>query len=92
VRSSRAFSDWPAIRTQRAVPLEYKGVQLECAYRLDLVVEDLLIVEIKCVDRLLPIHSAQLLTYLRLTKLQTGLLINFREAALKNGLRRLTLS
>src|SRR3977135_2385265 len=52
---------------QRAVPLEYKGMKVECAYRLDLVVQDAIIVEIKCVDRLLPIHQAQLLTYLRLT-------------------------
>jgi GxxExxY protein len=77
---------------QRPVPLEYKGMKLECGYRLDLVVEDALIVEIKCVDRLLPIHRAQLLTYLRLTNLRTGLLVNFRETVLKNGLRRMSLS
>ena len=77
---------------QSLVPLAYKGVQLECAYRLDLVVEGTLIVEIKCVDRLLPIHEAQLLTYMRLRRIRTGLLINFREAAIKNGLRRLSLS
>jgi GxxExxY protein len=77
---------------QQSVPLEYKGMMLECGYRLDLVVENILIVEIKSVDKLLPIHQAQLLTYLRLTNLQTGLLVNFRETVLKNGLRRLTLS
>ena len=77
---------------QRPVPLEYKGTRLECGYRLDLVVEDALVVEIKCVDRLLPIHSAQVITYLRLTKLQTALLLNFHETVLKNGLRRLVLS
>ncbi len=77
---------------QRAVPLEYKGTRLDCGYRLDLVVEDVLIVEIKCVDGLMPIHEAQLLTYLRLTALPTGLLVNFRESVLRNGLRRLTLS
>jgi GxxExxY protein len=77
---------------QSAIPLEYKGMKLDCAYRLDLLVESAMIIEIKCVDRLLPVHEAQLLTYLRLKKLRTGLLINFREAALKNGLRRLTLS
>jgi GxxExxY protein len=77
---------------QRPVPLEYKGTKLNCGYRLDLVVEDALIVEIKCVDGLLPIHKAQLLTYLRLTKLRAGLLVNFRETVLKNGLRRLILS
>ncbi|WP_394848066.1 GxxExxY protein [Pendulispora brunnea] len=75
---------------QRPLPLEYKGVKLECGYRLDLVVEESLIVELKCVERLLPIHEAQLLTYLRLSGLRTGLLVNFREAVLKDGLRRLT--
>jgi GxxExxY protein len=77
---------------QRPVPLDYKGTKLECGYRLDLVALDALIVEIKCIDRLMRIHEAQLLTYLRLTTLQTGLLVNFRESVLKNGLRRLTLS
>jgi GxxExxY protein len=77
---------------QRPLPLEYKGAKLECGYRIDLVVEGILIVEIKCVDRLMRIHEAQLLTYLKLTHLRTGLLVNFRESALKNGLRRLTLS
>ena len=77
---------------QRPVPLDYKGTKLECGYRLDLVVEGVLIVEIKCVDRLMTIHEAQLLTYLRLTTLRTGILVNFRESALKNGLRRLTIS
>ena len=55
---------------QRPVPLRYKGIELECGYRLDLLVEGALVVEIKCADRLLPIHKAQLLTYLRLTELQ----------------------
>jgi GxxExxY protein len=77
---------------QRRVPLEYKGTSLECGYRLDLVVDEALIVEVKCVDELLPIHEAQLLTYLRLTSLPTGLLVNFRTNVLKAGLRRLTLS
>ena len=77
---------------QRPLPLDYKGTKLECGYRLDLVVEDRFVVEIKCVDRLMRIHEAQLLTYLRLTGIQTGLLVNFHESVLKNGLRRLTLS
>jgi GxxExxY protein len=72
------------------VPLDYKGTTLECGYRLDLVVEDAVVVEIKCVDRLLAIHKAQVLTYLRLTTLRTGLLVNFRESVLKNGLFRLS--
>ena len=77
---------------QVAVPLKYKGLELDCGYRLDLVVEDVLVLEIKAVDRLLPIHQAQLLTYLRLTGREVGLLVNFHEPTLKNGLRRLTLS
>jgi len=77
---------------QRAVPLEYKGIQLDCVYRLDLVVEDAIVVEIKAVDQLLPIHKAQLLTYLRLTGYGVGLLVNFRENILSAGLRRLTLT
>jgi GxxExxY protein len=81
------------LRFQRQLPiaLQYKGIQLECGYRLDLVVDNVLIVEIKSVDRLLPIHQAQLLTYMRLTELPSGLLVNFRETVLKNGLRRLNL-
>jgi GxxExxY protein len=75
---------------QRPVPLEYKGVRLECGYRLDLVVEDAVVVEIKSVDKLASIHIAQLLTYLRLTSLPIALLVNFREAVLRHGLRRLT--
>ena len=69
-----------------------RGIDLECGYRLDFVVEGTLVVEVKAVDALLPIHQAQLLTYLRLAGLRTGLLVNFREAVLKHGLRRLTLS
>lgn len=77
---------------QRPLPLEYKGTYVACGYRLDLVFDDRLIVELKCVDRLTPIHQAQLLTYLRLTGIRTGLLVNFRETVLQNGLRRLSLT
>jgi GxxExxY protein len=77
---------------ERSVPVQYKGRTLECGYRLAFVVEGTLIVEIKCVDRVMPIHEAQLLTYLRLTGLSAGLLLNFRESTIKRGLRRLTLS
>jgi GxxExxY protein len=73
------------------IALEYKTMKLECAYRLDLVVEGTVAVEIKSVDKLLPIHQAQLITYLRLTGLPIGLLVNFRETVLKNGLRRVIL-
>ena len=75
------------------VPLAvvYKGMPTDCGYRLDLVIERRLIVEVKCVDRLLPIHDAQLLTYLRLYGARRGLLINFNVARLVEGVRSLVL-
>ena len=63
--------------TQRRVPVVYKGITLDCAYRLDLLVEDAVIVKVKSIAEVLPIHLAQLLTYLRLTALPVGLVINF---------------
>jgi GxxExxY protein len=74
---------------QVPVPLEYKGLQLDCAYRLDIVVGGFVILELKSVDDLLPVHEAQLLTYLRLTQLWLGLLINFNAPLLKHGIKRL---
>ena len=74
---------------QVPVPLAYKGVQLDCGYVLDLLVEGLVIVELKTVEKLLPIHQAQLLTYLRLTNSPVGLLINFKETTLLRGLKRM---
>ena len=74
---------------QRPIPLVYKGLQLDCGYRADLTVEQALLVEIKAVDHLLPLHKAQVITYLKLTELRTGLLVNFHVPALKEGLRRL---
>src|SRR5258708_6640063 len=71
------------------VPITYKGMKLDCNYRLDLIVEQTVILEIKAIERLEPIHSAQLLTYLRATDKRIGLLINFNVTVLKNGLRRL---
>jgi GxxExxY protein len=69
----------------------YKGVQLDCGYRVDLMVDDRLIVELKSVDKLLPIHEAQLLTYMKLAKVKVGLLINFNVKVLKDGLKRMVL-
>ena len=80
----RGFS----VQRQKPVPLEYKGVPLGDGFRLDLLVEDRLLLEIKAVDTLLPIHEAQLLTYLRLTARRFGLLMNFNEKTLKDGIRR----
>jgi GxxExxY protein len=75
---------------QKALPVEYKGVRLDCGYRLDVVVGDKLIVELKAVESLLPIHKAQLLTYLKLTGIKTGLIINFNVSALKDGIQRIS--
>jgi GxxExxY protein len=78
---------------KRQVPLAvtYKSVRLDCGYRLDVVVEDKVILELKTVERLMPIHDAQMLTYLKLSGIRTGLLLNFNTAVLKDGLRRLVL-
>jgi GxxExxY protein len=76
---------------QVPLPIVYKGVRLDCGYRLDIVVGEALILEIKAVEQLLPIHDAQILTYLRLSGHRVGLLINFNTALLKNGVRRFVL-
>jgi GxxExxY protein len=73
---------------QKPLPVNYKGTHLDCGYRLDIIVENCVIVELKCVENLIPIHIAQLLTYLRLTNLKLGLLINFNVAVLKEGIKR----
>jgi GxxExxY protein len=78
-------------RRQVPLPVAYKDVTLDCAYRMDIVVAGALIIELKTVDRMLPVHDAQLLTYLRLSGIRTGLLLNFNTALLKDGLRRLVL-
>jgi GxxExxY protein len=80
----------PAQR-QLALPIRYGGVELEAGYRLDLVVDDSVIIEIKSIEALAPIHDAQVLTYLKLSGLRLGLLINFNVPFLKQGLRRLIL-
>ena len=71
------------------LPLNYKGLKLDCGYRIDLLVEDSILVELKSVEQLLPIHSAQLLTYLKASHKQIGLLINFNVPALKDGIKRM---
>ena len=76
-------------RRQVPLPMEYKGLKLDCGYRLDLVVEDLVIVELKAVGRIEPIHEAQILTYLRLRDTWLGLIINFNVVLLKNGIKRI---
>ena len=80
-----------AFERQVPLPVVYKTVRLECGYRIDLVVDRTVIVEIKTVERLLPVHDAQLLTYLKLSGLRTGLLLNFNEAVLRRGIKRMVL-
>jgi GxxExxY protein len=70
---------------QVPLPVEYKGVKLDCGYRLDLVVEDRLILEIKCMEHVLPVHEAQLLTYLKMTGKRVGLVLNFNVSTLVRG-------
>jgi GxxExxY protein len=74
------------VEAEVAVPLRYGDVTLDCGYRLDFVVEGSVIVEVKSVERLLPIHRAQVLTYLRLTGISQGLLLNFCVSMMKNGI------
>ena len=76
---------------QVRLPVNYKGFPTDCGYRLDFVVDRTIIVEIKCVDRLAPIHSAQLLTYLKLSQAKRGLLINFNVPRLVDGVRSIVL-
>jgi GxxExxY protein len=74
---------------QKPLSLVYKGIKLDCGYRLDVVIENRIILELKAVETLMPIHEAQVLTYLKLSKLTLGLLINFNVPVLKQGLKRL---
>lgn len=76
---------------QMPLPIQYKSKHLDCGYRLDLVVGDSLIVELKAIESLMPIHEAQILTYLKLSKIRLGLLINFNVRILKDGIRRFIL-
>ena len=78
-----------AFERQRSLPICYKGVRPDCGYRLDLVVEGNLVLELKAVEGVLPIHEAQLLTYLRLSRIKCGLLLNFNTSVLHRGIRRM---
>ena len=77
---------------EMAKPIEYKGVHMECGLRLDFVVASLVVVELKAVDKILPVHKAQVLTYLRLTGCKLGLLLNFNVPVLKDGIERIVLN
>ena len=78
-----------AVVSEVPVRFVYEGVEIDCAYRMDLVVSGTVIVEVKALKTLLPVHEAQILSYLRLTGLRVGLLINFHELHLKNGIKRM---
>jgi len=77
--------------TQKELPIDYKGTKLDCGYRVDLFIDDKLIVELKAVEKLLPIHEAQILTYMKLAGVKTGLLMNFNVVRLKDGIKRFVL-
>jgi GxxExxY protein len=74
---------------QKPIPIEYKGIKLDCGYRIDIIVENKIILEIKAVEKILPVHEAQLMTYLKLTHMRVGLIINFNVKYLKEGLKRI---
>jgi GxxExxY protein len=77
------------IERQVPLPVVYKGVKLDCGYRMDLVVESLVIIEIKAITNILPVHEAQVLSYLKLDNKPLGLLLNFHVSVLKNGIKRI---
>ncbi len=77
-----------SVARQVALPVRYRGLHLEAAYRLDLVVNDTLVVEVKAVEKMLPLHVAQLLSYLRMGDFRLGLLINFNVTHLRQGIKR----
>ena len=79
------------VEIQQPLPVEYKQIRLDCGYRIDVFVDDRLIIELKSVDQLLKIHEAQVLTYMKLAKVRVGLLINFNVEILKKGIKRFVL-
>ncbi len=78
-------------KLQCPLPVEYKGIKLDCGYRIDMLIDDAIIVELKSVDKILPIHQAQLLTYMKLSSISIGLLINFNVKLIKTGIKRMVL-
>ena len=80
-----------SFKLQCPLPVKYKGIKLDCGYRIDLLVNDELIVELKSVDQIMGIHQAQLLTYMKLSGVKVGLLINFNVEMLKSGIKRFVL-
>jgi GxxExxY protein len=80
-----------SFKLQQPLPVEYKGVKLDCGYRIDMLIDNRLIVELKSVDSILPIHQAQLLTYMKLSGIGIGLLMNFNVKYMKTGIKRMVL-
>ena len=78
-------------KLQVPIPIEYKGVKLDCGYRIDILVRDKLIVELKSAEKILPIHEAQIFTYMKLSSITVGLIINFNVTILKQGIKRFVL-
>jgi GxxExxY protein len=76
---------------QKSLPLEYKGIKLDCGYRMDIVADNKVVIEFKCVEEIMPVHEAQLLTYLKLSGLKVGFIMNFHTARMKDGIRRMVL-
>jgi GxxExxY protein len=81
-----------AVRRQMAVPVVYRDVQIDAGFRMDLLVEQTIIIEVKATEKIIPIHEAQLLTYLKLTGKQLGFILNFNVPRIKDGIRRMVLS
>ena len=79
------------IERQKPIPIVYKDIKLNCGYRLDLLIENSVIIELKSIDAFLPVHEAQILTYMKFSGQKIGLLINFNVTVLKNGIRRFVL-
>jgi GxxExxY protein len=80
-----------SVTTQKEIPVRYKNLTFDCSFRADLIVDNKVLVELKSIDQLTPIHTSQVITYLKLTGLKTGLLINFNVQTLKTGLKRISL-
>ena len=80
-----------SFKLQRSLPVNYKEIKLDCCYRIDMLIENKIIVELKSVDSILPIHQAQLLTYLKLSGIRIGFLMNFNVKYMKNGIKRMVL-
>lgn len=77
------------IKRQRGIPVIYENIKMELGFRADIIVENKVIIELKSIDTLAPVHSKQLLTYLKLAELKLGLLVNFNEALIKDGIKRI---